>query len=134
MTGIDIITNFLQASPFVRHLGIRLEKIEQDTAELVLPFAQSVVTIGEMVHGGAIGALIDTAAMTASWATDSYPENMRGTTVGLTVSYLAPGNAEDLRGVARVLRRGKQLCTVDVEVTGAQSGLVAKGLVTYKLG
>jgi uncharacterized protein (TIGR00369 family) len=134
MSGIDIIKNFLESSPFVQHLGIRLERIENDEAELVLPFAQSVVTIGEMVHGGAIGALIDTAAMAASWATDAPPDNMRGTTVGLTVSYLAPGLAEDLHGAARVLRRGKQLCAVDVSVSGARSGLVAKGLVTYKLG
>ena len=35
---------------------------------------------------------------------------------------------------ARVIRRGKSLCFCDVDVTGADGGLVAKGIVTYKLG
>ena len=35
---------------------------------------------------------------------------------------------------ARVLRRGGRLCFCDVEVTDGDDRLVAKALVTYKLG
>jgi acyl-coenzyme A thioesterase PaaI-like protein len=35
---------------------------------------------------------------------------------------------------ARVLRRGRSLCFCDVDVTDASGTLVAKGIVTYKLG
>jgi uncharacterized protein (TIGR00369 family) len=133
-SGGEIITEFLKNSPFVSHLGMRLLSIEPDRAELILPFSDPMITIGDTVHGGAISALIDTTAMAASWSTDTPPANLRGTTVGLTVSFLAAARATDLTARATVLRRGKNLCNVDVEVVTASGELAAKGLVTYKLG
>jgi acyl-coenzyme A thioesterase PaaI-like protein len=50
------------------------------------------------------------------------------------VSYLAPAQREDVQAVARVLRRGRNLIFLDVEVTTASGRAIAKGLVTYKLG
>ena len=132
-SGMEVIRQFIPASPFVGHVGITLEELEPDRAVLSLPFSEKVVTIGDVVHGGAIASLADTAAMAASWATDEVPENLRGTTVGLTITYLTAASSQDLTAEARVIRRGKNLCFVDVEISG-DSGLVAKALVTYKLG
>jgi acyl-coenzyme A thioesterase PaaI-like protein len=55
-------------------------------------------------------------------------------TLGLTVSYLAPADGEDLQASATVLRRGRSIVHVDVDVRTASGTAVAKGLVTYKLG
>ncbi len=133
-SAADLIRQFLPTSPYVGHLGMRLVEMQPDSATLLLPFTESLVTIGTVVHGGAIASLIDTAAMVAAWSGAPLPEKIRGTTVGLTVSYLAAASSEDLRAEARVLRRGQSLAYVDVEVRGASGALVAKGLVTYKLG
>jgi uncharacterized protein (TIGR00369 family) len=133
-TGSEFIRRFLPTSPYVGHLGMRLTEMAPDRATLMLPFTASLVTIGAIVHGGAIASLIDTAAMVAAWSGAELPEKPRGTTVGLTVTYLAAATSEDLRADARVLRRGRSLVYLDIEVHGATSGLVAKGLVTYKLG
>jgi len=133
-SGADFIRRFLPTSPYVGHLGMRLIDLGPGVATLALPFTPSVVTIGSIVHGGAIASLIDTAAMVAAWSGVEVPETPRGTTVGLTVTYLAAANGEDLRATARALRRGRSLTYLDVEVVGATGGLVAKGLVTYKLG
>ena len=86
------------------------------------------------MHGGAIASLIDTAAMVAAWSDDSVTENLRGTTVSLTVTYLAPAEHEDIQATARVLRRGRSLVYLDVEVQGVSGNSIARGLVTYKLG
>jgi acyl-coenzyme A thioesterase PaaI-like protein len=72
--------------------------------------------------------------MAASWSTTTAPENMRGTTVGLTVQFLAAARSANLTARATVIRRGKSLCNVEVDITTADGELVAKGLVTYKLG
>jgi uncharacterized protein (TIGR00369 family) len=125
---------FLPASPFVGHLGMRLADIRPDTATLVLPFARAVVTIGDTVHGGAIASLIDTAAMVAAWSVAELPANVRGTTVALSITYLAAASGEDLEATAHVLRRGRTLVYLDVDVRGASGTAVARGLVTYKLG
>ena len=133
-SGADFIRRFLPTSPYVGHLGMRLTDLQPGVAVLTLPFTMPLVTVGSIVHGGAIASLIDTAAMVAAWSDAELPEKPRGTTVGLTVTYLAAANGEDLRATARVLRRGRSLVYLDVEVRGAVGGLVAKGLVTYKLG
>jgi uncharacterized protein (TIGR00369 family) len=125
---------FVPQSPFVGHVGIELVDLGDGTATLRLPFRDEVITIGKTVHGGAVSALIDTTAMAAAWSGAEAPENMRGTTVSLTVNFLAAANGVDLVASARVLRRGKNLQYVEVDVTDPEGSLVAKGLVTYKLG
>ena len=133
-SGADFIRQFFPTSPYVAHLGIQLTDIEPGVARLFLPFTDALVTIGTIVHGGAIASLIDTAAMVAAWSDIEVPAKARGTTVNLTVAYLAAAEKEDLLATARVLRRGRNLVYLDVEVRGASGNMVAKGLATYKLG
>lgn len=134
ISGADLMRQFLPTSPFVGHLGMRLADVQPGKATLVLPFAEQLITIGTTVHGGAIASLIDTAAMVAAWSDVEVSDQPRGSTVGLTVSYLAAAQGEDLQATASVLRRGRSLVYLDIEVRGASGALVAKGLATYKLG
>lgn len=133
-SGADFIRQFFPHSPYVSHLGMQLTEMQPGMATLTMPFTEALVTIGTIVHGGAIASLIDTAAMVAAWSEGEMPTKARGTTVNLTVAYLSAAQQEDLRAVARVLRRGRNLVYLDVEVVGASGNAVAKGLVTYKLG
>ena len=133
-SGADFIRQFFPTSPYVTHLGMELTDIQPGMATLTLPFDNSLVTIGTVVHGGAIASLIDTAAMVAAWSDIEVPAKARGTTVNLTVAYLAAAEKEDLLATARVLRRGRNLVDLDVEVRGASGNMVAKGLAPYKLG
>ena len=133
-SGAEIIRQFLPNSPYVDHLGIQLIDMQKDQATLKLPFSHTLITIGNTIHGGALASLIDTAAMVAAWSGAPAMDNPRGTTVGLTVSYLAAAQGEDVEATARVLRRGRSLVYLDVEVQATSGTLVAKGLVTYKLG
>jgi uncharacterized protein (TIGR00369 family) len=134
MSGADVIRGFLDVSPLVQHLGMRLVKLEPDRATIILPFSQCVVTVGDVVHGGAISALVDTTAMAAAWSIPVLPAVPRGTTVSMTVDFVAAARGQDLTAEGRVVRRGKNLnfCQVDVRDTTGQ--MVAIGLVTYKLG
>jgi len=132
--GSEIIRQFLPNSPYVNHLGIQLTDLRKDQATLTLPFTGELITIGTTIHGGAIASLIDTSAMVAAWSGATASADTRGTTVALTVNYLAAAQKEDIQATARVLRRGRSLIYLDVEVHSASGTLVAKGLVTYKLG
>ena len=135
LNGADFMRQFLPTSPYVGHLGRRLAEIQTGQATLILPFTEEVVTIGSTVHGGAIASLIDTASMVAAWSDAPMPEKLRGTTVSLTVSYLAAASTkEDLQAIARVLRRGRNLVYLDVDVQSVSGNAIAKGLVTYKIG
>lgn len=135
MRGAELIAEFLKHSPFVGHLGMEMREIEDDRAVLALPFREEVVTIGDIVHGGAISALIDTAAMAAAWSAIEFDQAPKGTTVGLTVDFLSAGRGTELLADAQVLRRGSSLCFCEVKVRASgDEDPVATGLVTYKLG
>ncbi len=133
-TGAEIISQFLLHSPFVHHLGMRLESIAPDRARVAMPYREELATVGDVVHGGALTSIVDTAAMAASWSAHDGSGPLRGTTVGLSVDFVAAARGREVTAEARVIRRGKSLCFCDVDVTDADGGLVAKGIVTYKLG
>src|SRR5689334_23242943 len=107
-TRMQVITEFIPASPLPAALGIRLDSIEPGSAVLALPWSEPLATMGDVIHGGAIAALADTAAMAAAWASDDVPETLSGATVSLTLDYLAAARG-DLRATATVLRRGGRL-------------------------
>ena len=133
-TRREIIEQFIPNSPHAAELGIRVASLGNDEAVLELPFRPELATIGEVVHGGAIGALIDTAAMAAAWATDDVPENPAGSTVSLSINFVSAANGVDLRAHARVARRGGRLSFCDVTVTDPEEDVVAHGIATYRFG
>ena len=134
LTGMQIVEQFIGSSPFPALVGLKLDEIEEDRVVMSLPFREELITMGTVVHGGAIATLIDSAASCAGWATPTPPENMRGTTVALNISYLKAADRADLRAEAKVLRRGRSLSFIDVDVTDGDGTLLAKGTATYKLG
>ena len=133
-TRQEVIAQFIPASPLVKHLGIELKTLEPDQAELLLPYREEVATMGDVVHGGAIASLIDTAGMAAAWADDVEPEALAGATVSLTVDYVAAARGQDLLATATVARRGRSLAFTDVRVTEPDGRLVAKGSLVYRFG
>lgn len=134
LTGEQIARAWLEHSPFVRHLGVRLESLAPDEAHLVLPFQESLPTTDVTVHGGAIAALVDIAATAAAWSGARLHGPIRGTTVSLSVDMMRASRGEDVRARGRALRRGTQLHFCEVDLTRPDGALVAKGIVTYKIG
>lgn len=132
--GSDVIAQFLPLSPFVAKLGIVADSLDAPEVRLRLPWDESNVTVGDMVHGGAIAALADVTVMAAAWAGADIPESLRGVTTSMALHYLAPARATDLIGVGRVLHRGRSLVNCEVDIVDPAGTLVAKAIATYKVG
>ena len=128
------MAQFIPSSPFVAKLGIVAEVLDADEVRLRLPWDPSNVTLGDMVHGGAIAALADVTVMAAAWAGVEVPDSLRGVTTSMAIQFLAPARASDLIGVGRVLRRGKTLVSCEVDVTLPDGEPVAKAIATYQVG
>src|SRR6516164_4498170 len=62
-SGRDVIAQFLPQSPFVAKLGIVADQLGDDEVRLRLPWDPSNVTVGDMVHGGALATLADLTVM-----------------------------------------------------------------------
>ena len=135
-TGADVMAQFIPSSPFVAKLGIVADVLDADEVRLRLPWNPTNVTLGDMVHGGAIAALADVAVMAAAWSGADVPESLRGVTTSMSMSmqFLAPARATDLIAIGRVLRRGSTLVNCDVDVVTPEGEAVAKAIATYKVG
>jgi len=132
--GSELMEMFLPQSPFVQVLGVELDEIRDGWCRLRLPFRPELTTVGEMVHGAAIAGFIDVAAMVTSWAGAPIPEKLRGVTTSMALEFIESANAEDIFAEGTLLRRGRTLNNVDVEITTADGRLVAKAIATYKVG
>jgi uncharacterized protein (TIGR00369 family) len=120
-------------SPFGNLVGLVCDEVGDDRVRVRLPFRKQVTTVSDLVHGGAIASLVDVAATAAAWSARELPPNARGTTIGFSLSFLEGGRGEDLVATAQVIRRGRSMCFIDVDVRGRGERLVARATVTYKL-
>ena len=130
--GAAVAREFIRHSPFAGHLGLEVEALEDDLARMRLPFKPDLATTGEVVHGGAISTLIDTAATVAAWSARFDAMPTRWGTASMTVNFMRPAVGDDLLAVARVTRRGRNLCFCDVSVE-CGGDEVATGSVVYTL-
>jgi uncharacterized protein (TIGR00369 family) len=59
------LTQWIECAPFEKLLGIELVHVESGSSVLTMPFQASFANGGSMLHGGALVALADTAAVMA---------------------------------------------------------------------
>ena len=127
------IADQIVGGPHGRHLGLQLDLVEEDRCIVRLPLAPHVMNGIGIVNGGATAALIDAAGTSAAWACNAASERSRGTTVGFTTNFLAPGRDGDLVAEARVIQRGGSLTIVSIVVGDTAGRQIASALMTYKL-
>jgi uncharacterized protein (TIGR00369 family) len=131
-TGTALLDGITQA-PFARLLGFTIESAGHGEARLRLPFDEKLLNKGGLevpIHGGAIAALIDTAACAAIW---TIPQTVRSATIAMSINFTGPGIKSDLFADARVTKAGKRIASLSVEVRDEGDVLIASALVTYKI-
>lgn len=129
----DYIHGVITTGPFGSHVGLSIDEAVVDRVVVRMHGAPHVMNGLGIVHGGATATLIDTAATAAAWASPDVKTTTRGTTVALTINYLAGARPGDLIAEGRVISRGGTLTIVDVIVRDESGATTAKGQVTYKL-
>jgi uncharacterized protein (TIGR00369 family) len=128
----ELVRGWLEHSPFASHLGIELVWVGDGEAELRLPYRPELATMGDVVHGGAISSIVDTAAAAAAVSAADGEELAGGTTVDLSVSLVGAARGSELVARARVIRSGRAITFCEVDVGDGEDNPVAKGLVTYR--
>src|SRR5438445_5517983 len=103
--------------PYARLLGLELGEIGPGEASIHLEVRDEMKQNQGVVHGGAVASLIDTAAAFA--VLTRLELDKRVTTTDLTIHYLRPITAGRLTATARIVRGGRRLFVLSVEVTNA---------------
>ena len=118
-------------NPYHEMLGITLLARRPSYGEIVLlKDADTPSGIGGSVHGGVLAAMVDIVMLVAMFAEMRDGEQPAGT-AELSITYLRQTHGEHIYAEARVVKRGRQLSFVEVDITDDDNRLCAKGNVLY---
>ena len=110
-------------------LGFHVESLGPGRAVLSMQVKELHKQIHDVVHGGVLAALADTAAAIAA-----YTVVERGTelaTVELKINYLSAVPGGKIKAEGKVLRAGRNFVVTECEVLDAKGRLAAKALMTF---
>ena len=133
----DDLTAYLEAElsrpPYHRWLGPVLESVEAESDALTvrIPARPEFARIPDEpgFHGAIVAGAVDIAAHAAITLKTRGPTP----TVDLRVDYLRASSGADLLARARIVRAGRSLGTVRVDVTEPDGRAVAAGMATFYL-
>ena len=119
------------SDPFHQYLGLTLEETAQNFARVKLKIGTNTPSgINNSVHGGVLATMVDMAAVTAVFAS-MRESDIPGGPADLQISYLRQAHGNWLEAIANVLKKGRQLATIQVEIMNNEGTLCAAGRVLY---
>jgi 1,4-dihydroxy-2-naphthoyl-CoA hydrolase len=110
--------------PFAATLGLRVADATPERARLELDHRPELCTAGNVLHGGAVMALADTAGAVCAFL--NLPEGATTTTVESKTNLLAAVRDGTLTATATPLHVGGSLIVVETELHRADGRLAAK--------
>lgn len=138
---------FVYAMPFNRALGLELERLDPDFAQLSL--ANQTMLVGndaqKILHGGVIASVLDVAAglvcVSSALTREAHitEEALRHRlsrmgTIDLRVDYLRPGRGERFIASSSLLRAGNKVSVARVELHNDSGIHIASATATYLVG
>ncbi len=128
---MDDIRAWVEDSPYTKFLGVRLDHLDETSARLVLPYQDENSNPGKALHGGcaaSLGAIGAQAVARAALGPATGPWH----TAQMQVSYLAAAIGEEVVAEAELLRRGKELCFVAINVKTREGKPIASITTTVR--
>jgi uncharacterized protein (TIGR00369 family) len=124
----ELLQGRLARIPIFATLRLRLAAIGEGTATLLAPYDAAYDGIFESFHGGLLMTLADTAACVAVLTLAGADAPI--VTTDMNIRSLAPCRS-DVTAEAKIIKLGKTLCPVSVDISDARSVSVAVAQVTY---
>jgi uncharacterized protein (TIGR00369 family) len=119
------------ANPYHRMMGVTLLERRPSHGKIVLRKDETTPSgIGGSVHGGVLAAMVDIVMLVAMFAEMREGEQPAGT-AELGITYLRQTHGRHIYAEANVVKRGRKLSFVEVEITDEDGSLCAKGRVLY---
>jgi uncharacterized protein (TIGR00369 family) len=119
----------MKKSSFPVLLGFRVESLGPGRAVLSMEVKKRHKQIQDVVHGGVLAALADTAAAIAAYT--AVPHGTEIATIELKINYLSAVPGGKIRAEGKVLRAGRNFVVTECEVFDAKGNLAAKALLTF---
>ena len=113
MIAVDQINECLAQIPYAGELGIK-PLLMGDELTLILPYKPELIgnPILEAMHGGAVGAFLETTAMVQLWLMGGLKPLPKP--ISINIDYLRRGRPQDTYARATVGRQGSRVANVRV--------------------
>src|SRR5436305_10743426 len=134
MSGRELLEAALRgaapAPPYVGLLRMRFIAVSDGSATFEMPATAELYNPNNVLHGGALASLADSAMGFAVFSTLFPGENF--TTAELHVNFLRAVTADSgtLRSIGRVVHRGQQIAVAEAEIVDQQNQLIARASST----
>ncbi|MCD6525488.1 MAG: PaaI family thioesterase [Desulfuromonas sp.] len=125
------LSQWIECAPFERLLGIEIAEARQGQATLTMPFRRDFANGGNMLHGGALVSLADTAAVMAMKSV-LQPGTHFGTTA-MAVTFERPVTQGLVTAVASVTADGERLWHAEVILYDDWQQQVMQMKATFKV-
>jgi len=125
------VRRWIEEAPYTAALGVRARALARERVVLELPFAEINSNPGKALHGGCAASLAAVAGQAVTrlvLGEESGPWH----TCALQVGYLAAAIDEDVVASATLLREGKQLCFVAVEIASTTGKPIAHATLVVR--
>ncbi|WP_082016626.1 PaaI family thioesterase [Cupriavidus sp. IDO] len=116
----DAIATSFSRQGLMTSFGASLSRVEHGEVEIAMPWSEGVTQQHGFFHGGAVGALADSACGYA--ALSMVGEGEAGLTAEYKINLLSPAKGERLVAVGRVLKPGRTLIVAQGDVYVEQDG------------
>ena len=143
----DRLRRLYERLPFNRVLGITVTTVEPDGGAMAFAMREELIgnVFHRTLHGGVISSVLDAVGgLTASASLVARAAGLSGEevnamfarvgTIDLRVDYLRPGRGERFSASGRIMRSGRKVAVVRMEMHNEDDLLVAVGTGTYMVG
>ena len=125
MTPDDATALIRSSMPLCATLGMRATAADPAEVRVEIDWAPGLCTSGEVLHGGVVMALADSAGATCAYL--NLPDGATGTTtIESKTNFLGAVREGVATATARPLHAGSTTVVVETLVTDARGGAVAK--------
>ena len=130
---MEAIERWIEKSPYTAALGMRLTRVDETSASIALPFSDGNANPGRALHGGCAASL---AAVGGQCVSRAAMGEQAGPfhTAAVQINYLAAAIGEDVHAHAQLLRRGKDMCFVEIDVATEDGKSIAHATALVRAG
>lgn len=119
------------ADPYHQSLGVTVVARSPGYGRIVLRKDENTPGgVGGSVHGGVLAAMVDIVMLVALFAEMQEGEVPAGT-AELSITYLRQAHGDNIYAAANVVKRGRTLSLIEVDITDDEERLCARGRVLY---
>jgi uncharacterized protein (TIGR00369 family) len=124
---IQYLLNRYKNSSYANFLKMHILEIHDGEITVSMIVRHELTNLSHILHGGAVGSLLDMAMNLACFSTGS-----RVTILGFNTNFLRGcKEGKNVRAITRILHSGRRTIVVEGQVLDAEDNLLAKGRGTF---